>query len=430
MFLKWINKCRLCGNPHLEEVIDLGDMPSQGFFIYKDKPPPSSRNIPTKIVRCDTKKWENACGLVQSKVIVPPEILYSNYGYCSSVSKTMTDHLKNLNSKIREIKGNLHGEIVVDIGMNDGTFLKFYDNDVRKIGVDPSDIASKVDGEIKVINECFPTDKLNDFLKTTINCLDGSRRIESKKVSVLTAFACMYDILDIEMALNAINELLMPNGIFVCEVAYLPTVLRDNLYDGLVHEHVSLFSFATLEYALNRTRLKTFKVEKTLTNFGSLLLFVCKKECMKFDSQENLNNLYKLRLEEFNAELDESKTYNLFKDRVNQHGRDLKAKLFDLKKMGKRIHILGASTKLNTILGFLHIGPELIDCASERDIRKHGGSTLNGIPIISEEESRKNVDVYLIGPGHFKDEILKRESEARNRGVQFLFLLPEIELIN
>ena len=80
MHLQHIQVCRLCHNPHLEEIIDLGDMCGQGFFKYKGKPDPPKRKIPTKIVRCNTQKWENACGLIQNKVIVPPEILYSNYG--------------------------------------------------------------------------------------------------------------------------------------------------------------------------------------------------------------------------------------------------------------------------------------------------------------------------------------------------------------
>ncbi len=414
MFLKWIKNCRLCGNPNLTNVIDLGDMPSQGFFHYKDKPAPPTRKIPTKIVRCDTQKWENGCGLVQNEVIVPPEILYSNYGYLSSISQTMTKHLKSLNSKICEIKGNLHGNIVCDVGCNDGTFLSFYDSDVIKIGIDPSDVAKSVKGDIKIINKCFPAKELDEY---------------KNSISVLTAFACFYDILDVKNALNNVELLLTESGIFVMEVAYLPTVLENLCHDGLVHEHISLFSLATLEYALDKTGLKAFKVEKTSTNSGSLLLFICKKECVKFDCAKNINYLHNLRLEEFCAELDEEKTYENFRERVNQHARDLKITLTNLKNAGKKIHIYGASTKLNTILGFVRIGPELIDCAAERDSRKYGGKLLSGIPIVSEEESRKNVDVYLVGPVHFREEILNREKELRNRGVKFLFPLPQIELI-
>ena len=421
MNLKHIKFCRLCGNPHLSEVIDLGCQTIQGFFSYKDKPEPSKRKISTKIVRCDSQKWENGCGLVQNSVIVPPEILYSNYGYLSSVSVTMTNHLNSLNQKIQEIKGNLVGETVCDIGCNDGTFLSFYGPEVKKIGVDPSDVAKSVTGDIKIISDCFPSRKLDKYIQDTPDI----------KVSVFSAFACLYDVFDIESTLRSIKKNLSNDGIFVFEVAYLPTVIKNLGFDGMVLEHISLFSLSTLEHAINKAGLKSFRAEKTSTNSGSLLVFVCKNDCDVFDTTENLENLHKLRLEEFDAELDEEKTYEDFREKVSQLSRDLRTKLCNLKASGKKIHILGASTKLNTVLSYVDIGPDLIDCAAERDPRKWGGRLLSGIPMVSEEESRKTVDVYLVGPYHFFREILHREQDSiLNKNIELLFPLPKILLIN
>lgn len=416
MFLRHVKNCRLCGNPHLTEVIDLAPMPSQGFFQYKDKPSPPTRKIPTKIVRCDTQKWEKGCGLVQNAVIVPPEILYSNYGYASSISQTMVSHLKNLNSKIREIKGDLHGETVCDIGCNDGTFLSFYDKEAIKVGVDPSDIARSVAGDIKVINKCFPGEELNSY---------------QHNISVLSAFACLYDILDIKTALDSVASLLTSNGIFVFEIAYLPTVLDQLNYDGLVHEHVSLFSFATLEYALKQSGLRVFKVEKTNTNSGSLLVFACLTYRDEFDIPENIQNIKNLRLEEFSAELDEPATYEKFRERVAQHSRDLKTKLVNLKSAGKKIGLYGCSTKINTLICFNQL-EKLIDYGIERTQAKVGGSTLWGLPIISEEDARKIADkdtVWVIGPYHFINEIERREKTALKNGTKFLVPLPSIRII-
>lgn len=432
MLLKWINHCRLCGNPHLEEVIDLGDQYSQGFLIYKDKPHPSLRKIPTKIVRCDTKKWEGGCGLVQNKVIVPPEILYSNYGYRSSVSNSMVNHLKWLNKEIVNIVYDLDNQLVCDIGCNDGTFLKEYGPNVEKLGIDPSDIARTVTGEnITIINECYPHDKVSKFLNENV-CREEIKSVwKRSKFRVITAIACLYDVVDINNMLLEVEKQLDSLGIFVFEVAYLPTVLNDLLYDGMVNEHISLFSLATLEWALNNCNLKCFQVQKTSVNGGSLLVFSCKKDCTTYDRDEYTNEVKRIRLEEFDAELDEQKTYQKFNERVNQHARDLKNILIKLKNDGKKIHILGASTKLNTLLGFCQIGPDLIDCAAERDERKWGGQLLNGISIVSEEESRKNVDVYLVGPYHFSQEILIREEDSvMNKNVSLLFPLPKIKIID
>lgn len=420
MNLKHIKTCRLCGNPNLKEIIDLGSQTIQGFFSYKDKPEPSKRKIPAKILRCDSSKFENSCGLVQNSIIIPPEILYSNYAYQSGISCTMINHLKSLNQKIQEIKGNLAGETVCDIGCNDGTFLSFYGQDVKKIGVDPSDIAKSVTGDIKIISDCFPSQKLDKYIQTP-----------DSKVSVFTAFACLYDMEDIVATLLSIERNLSKNGVFVFEVAYLPTVINHCGFDGMVHEHISLFSLFTLEYALKKVGLKAFKAEKTPTNSGSLLVFACKNDCEDFDSSENLEGLHQLRLEEFDAELDEEATYEKFRDKVYELARDLRTVLDKLKSAGKKIHILGASTKLNTILNYVNIGTDLIDCAAERDPRKWGGRLLSGIPMVSEEESRKTADVYLVGPYHFFSEILSREQDSiLNKGIELLFPLPKTLLIN
>lgn len=420
MFLRYIHKCRLCGNQHLTDIIDLGRQYSQGFFCYKNQPLPPFRKIPTKIVRCDTTKQENACGLVQNSVIVPPEILYSNYGYTSSTNQEMSDHLKELYNQILSIKGNLNGKIVCDIGCNDGTFLKNFDRSVKKIGIDPSDIARSVGDYIIIINECFPTKTLDDYLNNR----------SGYKIDVITAWACLYDMSDIKSVMESINKSLTNDGIFVFEVAYLPTVLKDLCFDGMVHEHISLFSFATLEYALKSAGLKAFKIEKTNTNSGSLVVFTCKEDCFSFGNIADLNNLKNLRLEEFSACLDEEETYESFRRGVESATASLVKLISDLKKQGKSIHILGASTKLNTILGVANIDSKFIDCASERNPKKWGGKLLNGIPMVSEEESRKTVNVYLVGPYHFKKSILEREKTAIMNGVEFIFPLPDPILIN
>ncbi len=85
---------------------------------------------------------------------------------------------------------------------------------------------------------------------------------------------------------------------------------------------------------------------------------------------------------------------------------------------------------MNTILNFCEIDGKSIEYAAEKSEEKHGARTISGIKIISEEESKKlKPDYYLVGPYHFREEILEREKDAINRGVKFIFPLPKIEII-
>ena len=51
------------------------------------------------------------------------------------------------------------------------------------------------------------------------------------------------------------------------------------------------------------------------------------------------------------------------------------------------------------------------------------------IPIISEEESRKIADYFLILPWHFLDAFIIREKEFLDSGGKFIVPLPEFKVI-
>jgi hypothetical protein len=143
-----------------------------------------TRKIPNLVVRCDTSKYEHACGAIQTKHTVPPAVLYSNYWYQSGISNTMRNHLQTIvdgaTTILTKIKATYPDEqiVVLDIGSNDNTLLRMYPKGYIKLGIDPSDIAARQkDEDIQVLNTIFPiyTDDLNS------------------KIHVITSIACFYD---------------------------------------------------------------------------------------------------------------------------------------------------------------------------------------------------------------------------------------------
>jgi len=413
MNIKHKQTCRICGNPNLKEVIDLGDQYFQGSFIKEGVQNPPKRKTPNLIVRCDTSKYENACGLIQTKHTIPPHILYSNYWYQSGISYTMRNHLANIVDEALKITKVKSGK-VLDIASNDNTLLRKYPKDFIKYGIDPSDIASKqTDKDINVINDLFPTKLLKD-----------------KNFDIVTSIACFYDVEDPKTFSLEVKKILNPNGIWIFEVAYWPSMLENLSYDSIVNEHIIHYHLAPLELMFKDINLKIFNAYKTTTNGGSIMVYVCHEDCNLYDSEQSKNNLTNIRIQEFDALLDEEDTYVLFRDNVYEQKKDLINLIKDLKSKNKTIHIYGASTKLNTILNFCEIGKELIEYASERSPEKWGAETISGIKLISEEESRKmKPDYYLVGPYHFKNEILEREKEIRQLGTKFIFPLPKVEII-
>ncbi len=93
MHLTYRQTCRVCGSAALTKVIDLGEQFLQGSFVGPDCKMPPLRKIETALVRCDPMRDERACGLLQTTISVPPEILYTDYWYRSGTNRTMTEHL-------------------------------------------------------------------------------------------------------------------------------------------------------------------------------------------------------------------------------------------------------------------------------------------------------------------------------------------------
>jgi hypothetical protein len=446
MNLKHRHTCRVCGNPHLKEVIDLGDQYLQGSFVKPGMTEPTTRKIPTKLVRCDVSKGEGACGLVQTTVSVPPQVLYSNYWYQSAISKTMRDHLKSIAEEGMSYVPR--PSRVLDIAANDGTLLSFYpamtseyhaarapyngpdgcdsgceayyhEINIIRTAIDPSDIARKIVGAI-VINDTFPSSKMSaapsDYLR----------------FDIITSIAMFYDVEDPVTFVKAIKAQLRTGGVWIVEIAYLPATLSQVSYDTIVHEHLLYYSLATLEEVFKRGGMRCIKATTNDINGGSIRCVVVHDDCFLHDKQEDLNALNGLRVREFDLGLDTDKPYDLFRSKVVLQKHELMTLIAKIKSEGGVIHLYGASTKANTLLQYCGLDHVTIPYAWERSSEKCGGKTLGtGIRMISEEEGRAmKPDYVLVGPWHFKREIIERERDTINGGCRFIFPLPTIEVVD
>lgn len=415
MNLKHRTTCRICGNPHLVDVLDLGDQYLQGSFVKAGQPQPSTRKIPTKLVRCDVSRYQEACGAVQMSVTTSPTVLYRSYWYRSSVSQTMRDHLKGIAQEVTQL---VKPTQVMDLAANDLELLRHYTPEVVKVAVDPSDILrrSTLDNT-HAINDCFPTRKL-----------DPEARFDA-----ITTIAMFYDIEDPIDFVKHVEKHLTPEGIWIVEVAYLPATLKQVSYDTVVHEHLLYYSLASLEHVLRAAGLRAFKAELNEINGGSIKVLACKEGCFKYDSDENSEHLNKLRVDEFDMALDTEEPYESFRAKVRVQRDDLRKLIHKLRAEGRTVHLLGASTKCNTLLQYCGLDVNDIPYAAERSPEKHGAKTLGtNIRIVSEEDSRvmlKEGDAYLVGPWHFRDEIIKREEETLKRGISLIFPLPKLEVV-
>lgn len=417
MHLKYLQSCRACGSTSLTPVIDLGEQYVQGAFLKPGVKPPTLRRIPMRLLRCDPVKDQSACGLLQTSVSVPPEILYPTYWYRSGTNNTMTNHLRSIAAEASELAPSQQSA-VLDIGCNDGTLLKAYPPSFARYGIDPSNAIDAIGPEITVVRDTYPSDEL-------------SAKLDGKKLGVVTSIAMFYDLEDPVAFVRAIKSALASDGVWIFEMSYMPAMLRTNSYDTICHEHLEYYSLAVIEFILERAGMKVFRASQNAINGGSIRCHATHTDNFRFKSTSDAEDLAELRKDEFDLALDSDLPYRDFQARVEGHRDELTKLIKDLKREGRSIHVYGASTKGNVILQFCGIDNNLIDFAADRNPDKSGARTIGtNIPIISEEESRKmRPDYYLVLPWHFRDEFLSREQKTMEAGTRFIFPLPKIEVV-
>lgn len=407
--------CRVCGG-QLSPILDLGRQRISGAF--GDGAP--ERKVPLELVRCAPELTEGACGLVQLAHTVPGEILYSSYWYRSGVNRTMTENLHEIGRQAEQLAGLCPGQLVVDVGCNDGTLLDGYATpDLCRTGFDPSDVAAHAERKgYKVIRDYFSHEA---FVRADGHSIPSNVEL----ARVVTSIAMFYDLEDPARFVRDIATVLAPGGVWCLELHYLPAMLESNGFDAIVHEHLCYYSLAVLERLLHAEGLEVISAVRNGINGGSIRVFAGHRGAHPVDSA----GLRALRVAEFEAALDTPEPYRRFAGRVRLAGEQLRALCLDL-SLHASIHVYGASTKGNAILQYAKLGPDVIECAADRNPDKAATLTATGIPVVSEEESRAmRPDYYLVLPWHFLDEFVERERAFLDRGGKFIVPLPEVRVV-
>jgi hypothetical protein len=406
-----IKKCRNCGKKKFFKLFTLGKMSFTGKF------PKSKRtNIPKeeiKLIMC------SGCKLVQISKNFSLNYMYNqDYGYRTGINHTMTNHVKKLVKKISAICNLNKNDFVLDIASNDATLLNNYSSKVVKIGVDP--LINKYKKNYKNIEY-----KYSDFFSKKLL----SKKIVQKKIKVITALSVFYDLKKPNIFLKEISNVIdKNNGIFVLEHADLLSIIKNNLFDTICHEHLAYYSVNIINEMCKKNNLKIFDIETNDINGGSTRFYISHANAKYKIQNSKIKKCIKI---ETKNQIDKLVTYKKFFLRIRNIKKKLKLFLLKKKREGKLIHGYGASTKGNLLLQYFNIGNQIISKIAERNPNKVGCFTPGlKIPIISEEKSRsENPDIYLVLPWHFRKEILLREKKMLKKNCKFIFPLPNIIIV-
>jgi len=401
-----IKKCRSCESRNLIKIISLGNQYLSDFKKINRKP----KSFPLKLVLC------KECYLVQLESTTPQKYLYTErYGYKSGVNQTMQDELAEIAHKaLKKIKVKDNKIVAVDIGANDGTLLKAYPENIYRVAVEPITkfaIQSKKYSD-KVVNDFF---SYNSYTKA----------LKDKKADIVTAISCFYDMEKPNTFIDDVKKIMKDEGILIIQQNYLVKMLKQNAFDNIVHEHLEYYSLLSLTNLLAKHNLEVFDIEERELNGGSFRTYITIKGKRKITKAVVKMEKYEKRLK-----LHNKKIYLEFAKRIKNNKQKLLNFIKNEKKKGKLIYLYGASTRGNTLLQYFELNNKLIEKAVERNPEKWGKIIASvGIPIISEEQARREKpDYMLVLPWFFRKEFLKRESRYLKSGRHFIFPLPKLEI--
>jgi len=406
-----IDRCRISGSAELLTVLDLGVQELTGVF-----PKERGKTVtagPLQLLWCPDS---NLLQLKQSYDLT--EMYGDNYGYRSGLNASMVEHLQTKAREIQRLRPLGAGDLVVDIGSNDATFLKSYDAPgIQRVGIDPTGRKFRrfYEEGIELIPDFFSADAFRS------HCGE-------KKASILTSIAMFYDLEDPTAFVRDVASILADDGIWHFEQSYMPSMLRTNAYDTICHEHLEYYSLGVVKKLLESCGLKVLDVQMNAVNGGSFAVTAGKAEYPL--SPNNVVIEWLLRQEE-RMGLGTIEPYKRFATSVFEHRDSLTELVRGLVADGKKVIGYGASTKGNVLLQFCDLSEADLPCIAEVNEEKFGTFTPGTrIPIVSEEEARAmEPDYFLVLPWHFKSGILAREREFHASGGKFIFPLPEIEIV-
>lgn len=394
-------RCRLCGSEDLDDIHSFGDFYVSNFVDEAHSG--ESVKAPLDLIMC------NRCSLLQLRHTAPMELMYArHYWYRSGVTETMRTALRDVSATIEEMVGLGPGDVVLDIGANDGTLLASYAaRGIVTVGCEPADnlIAYLEKSADHVIHDFWTAEAYRSV----------AGRAGLGKARVITALGMFYDLEDPGRFIADAREVLADDGIFVAQLMCLASMLEKNDLGNICHEHLEYYSLDSLKYLFESNGLEMFKIEENDVNGGSYRIFARHHKGTGIDYDEHIT-VDDIRA--FIARLEENKR------RCVGFIRDEVAK-------GKSVYVYGASTKGNTILQYYGLDSTVITAASERSPEKWGKYTVGTwIPIVSEAEARAaGPDYFLVLPWAFFDEFYDREKPWREKGGKFIVPLPEFRVV-
>lgn len=399
-----ITSCQVCGSSDLKSVLFVGYIPPVNTMPAVGSVPVEELAFPLEMMRCPK------CELVQIGLDVDQNILFPpSYPYRSGSTKILRINFANLAEEATARLGLKQGDLVVDIGSNDGTLLSnFKAKGYEVLGIEPSEAANDA-------NKAGIRTQMSFFSRE----IAAKARKEYGAAKLITAANVFAHITDVHAIIEGIVEFLADDGVFISENHYLAGLVETLQYDTLYHEHLRYYHVNAMAPMFARHGLEIFHVTKIPTHGGSIRVYAGRKGQHKIDP-----SVAAIIKEETDAGICNGTALETFRKRVVQSKVDLYAVLADIKRRGQRVYGIGAPSRASTLINYVGLDDGLLDCVLEIASSPKVGKYIPGtrIPVLDEQKLFDDQPDYaLLLSWHISEEL---RNNLRKKGFKGKFLLP------
>ena len=388
--------------------LDLGNQPLANNYLRKNQLIKKEKKYRLKVGINKKNKLVSIEKPLSSKIM-----FNQNYPYRSSMSKTMIKSFKNLSNLIKK---RFNPKKILEIGSNDGSFLKNFSKK-KSVGIEPCSNVEKITKSkgYNTYSEYWNKKTAKKILK------------KSGKIDLIYSANTISHIQNLDEVFQSINIILKDNGIIILEDPSLLECLKRNTYDQFYNEHIYVFSLIAIENILKKHNFEVFHIQNLKIHGGSNRYFIKKKNNkIKINLSVKIN-----RDKEMKYGLKNLKTYRSFAQRVQKSKKKLKELFIKIKNKKKIIVGYGVTAKSTTILNYCKIGKKYISYFVDTTLDKQNKYTPGTkIPIFKYDglDFRK-IDYIFLGAWNFKDEIFKKERKFITNGGKVIIHTPVPKII-
>lgn len=388
--------CRVCDNQDLKKVISLGKSPLANNLLNSESD--VFETFPLEVDYC------SICHNCQLNYVVPPEKMFDDYLYKSSTAASFRNHFERAAKSYVQKYGLNESSTVLDIGSNDGVFLKpLKDLGINVIGIEPAT-------NIAELANLQGIQTMNSYFDDTVVDILGK-----ESVDLITASNVFAHSDDLNGIAKRAFELLKPGGTMIIEVQYLLDTIKDLTFDNIYHEHTNYWSVLSLKFFFETLNLSVVEVEHINTHGGSIRVSIQKEGTPHSSVGEFIEN-------EINFGLDNYETYREFSKRIKEVKSNVVKNFNLLKSKGKKLAGYGSPAKATTALNYFGIDQSYLDYTIEDNDLKVG-KLIPGInlPIRNKEFCINDLPDYIIVLAwNFLDDIKSNNPELIEKGVKFI----------